>query len=166
MQLTNNFLLIIILLLSLTACKKDAEDNTENSASFFTSNHCFSSQTENNKRAKLIREESDLAGIYDMIQAISKEQPLPNINFDKNNIVMVYMGEQPTTGYSLALNHTQNKENTLYIYLDWLEPAANSNQAQVITYPCIGIPVEKGGYNNIMVVTDPVHLKVNISIPK
>ena len=65
-------------------------------------------------------------------------QVLPEVDFDKQSLVLYALGQKPTAGYSIELyrDEASIKEQTLYLPVRVKSPEAGSVQAQVITSPC------------------------------
>ena len=65
-------------------------------------------------------------------------QVLPEVDFDKQSLVLYALGQKPTAGYSIELYREEAsiKEKTLYLPVRVKSPEAGSFQAQVITSPC------------------------------
>lgn len=63
---------------------------------------------------------------------------LPEVDFDKQSLVLYAIGQKPTAGYSIELyqDEASIKEQTLYLPVRVKSPEAGSFQAQIITSPC------------------------------
>lgn len=63
---------------------------------------------------------------------------LPEVDYDKQSLVLYALGQKPTAGYSIELyrDEASIKEQTLYLPVRVKSPEAGSVQAQVITSPC------------------------------
>lgn len=81
-------------------------------------------------------------------QFSSSRTSAPKINFEKQRVVIVYMGQQPTAGYSLALagDSLRIDKSTADVTLQWRKPQVGMMTAQVITSPCVVLSLPREGY--------------------
>jgi hypothetical protein len=70
--------------------------------------------------------------------------------------VRVDMGRKPSSGYGLKLlsDKLLVADQVARFGLKWIEPAPGRVQAQVISYPCLYLKVEKGEYNRLEAVDE------------
>ena len=63
---------------------------------------------------------------------------LPEVDYDKQSLILYALGQKPTAGYSIELYREEAsiKEKTLYLPVRVKSPEPGSFQAQVITSPC------------------------------
>lgn len=63
---------------------------------------------------------------------------LPEVDYDKQSLVLYALGQKPTAGYSIELyrDEASIKEQTLYLPVRVKSPEAGNFQAQIITSPC------------------------------
>ncbi|MET0064773.1 MAG: protease complex subunit PrcB family protein [Candidatus Thiodiazotropha sp.] len=81
--------------------------------------------------------------------------------------VRVDMGAKPTAGYGLKLVSEKLviTDQTARFALQWVEPEPGSMQAQMISYPCLYLKVEKGDYE-VLEAVDPSGVVVHrLSLP-
>ena len=66
-----------------------------------------------------------------------------NINDCKkgNGTTVIYLGERPTSGYSIDLIESYTVNNQFYIILKEKEPKLMDQTLQVITNPCIEVKI-------------------------
>lgn len=83
-------------------------------------------------------------------------EPVSSFDFSAHGLLFVYMGEKPTSGYSLALVPEKAciSGQAAMVTLNWQTPAPDAITAQVVTYPCIFIQLPKGNFSEIRVL-DP-----------
>lgn len=88
------------------------------------------------------------------------------VDFHREGVLGVYMGQRPTAGYALAL-HDPNVPiaagvGTVTVRFD--EPGPGAYVAQVLTSPCLLLRVPKAGLRQIRVVdpTGTVRASVNV----
>jgi hypothetical protein len=78
---------------------------------------------------------------------------LPEVDYDKQSLVLYALGQKPTAGYSIELyrDDATIKEQTLYLPVRVLQPESGSMQAQVITSPCQIYSLPQADYAEIVV---------------
>jgi len=99
-------------------------------------------------------------------QFSSSRLPSPDIDFSKQRIAIIHMGQQPTAGYSLhlaskVLNVT---EQIIELKLEWSGPDAGLNHAQVLTNPCTVVAIPVLDYKGLIVVdrNNKMRLKIDL----
>ncbi len=68
----------------------------------------------------------------------------PTVDFTKQKVVTVFMGQRPTGGYGLRLVSSSQRRDTLRLLLESSAPPAGGVQAQVITSPYLMMTVDAG----------------------
>lgn len=118
-----------------------------------------------------ITETDQLNRIYEGIRKNilgAEPRSLPSVDFDKEGVLLIEMGQRPTTGYQLVIE----KDPVLVINsivdvkTSWIEPATASIQAQVITSPCVLIKFPSGDYARFRVLDQNNQLRVETPIMK
>jgi hypothetical protein len=66
-------------------------------------------------------------------------------------LLAVFKGAQPTPGFSFSLSAASVVQGTAELTVQWHEPEPNTAQAQMMTYPCLVIGIEPGGYSTVRV---------------
>ncbi len=66
-------------------------------------------------------------------------------------LLSVFKGAQPTPGFSFSLIAASLVQGTAELTVRWHEPDPNMVQAQMMTYPCLVIGIEPGGYSTVRV---------------
>ena len=66
-------------------------------------------------------------------------------------LLSVFKGAQPTPGFSFSLSAASVVQGTAELTVQWHEPEPNTLQAQMMTYPCLVIGIEPGGYSTVRV---------------
>lgn len=105
--------------------------------------------------ARWLKSAADLARLHGALSGGGgRRVALPEVDFDKEAVLVLAMGSRPTAGYGLALAERSAVRDAdgLEVRVDWREPAPGSMQAQVITYPCLLIAVPGDGYAQVRVV--------------
>lgn len=82
------------------------------------------------------------------------------LDFGERRYILVSAGMQFSAGfhYALASEPTWIEDEILNIHIELQGPPKGSMQAQVITYPCALIEVDKGGYEAV----ELLGLRVNV----
>lgn len=73
--------------------------------------------------------------------------PLPNVDFNKETIIAVFMGQKSTGGYALKLENIQIDGNELFLDLSQIVPGADAITTMAFTHPWILVKVLRGGLN-------------------
>ncbi|MBW2677277.1 MAG: protease complex subunit PrcB family protein [Deltaproteobacteria bacterium] len=95
----------------------------------------------------------------------AESEPVPQIDWAENRVLLVKMGRKPTPGYAIQLHpeHCKISQDTAFISLRWSEPAPGSVLAQMITSPFILLKLEKQGYSSVNVMDQ--HGKTLFELP-
>lgn len=78
----------------------------------------------------------------------------PAVDFHREAVLLLEMGQQPTAGYrvGLAEKPIRIEQGVAVVPVVWTEPAHGSIQAQVLTSPCVMIKLERADYGRVRVV--------------
>ena len=79
----------------------------------------------------------------------------PDAAADPDEDVLLFVlakGHQPTPGYRFELKGARQAGQVVTIEFSWHTPAPDSVQAQVITFPCLVVGMERGDYNTVRAV--------------
>ena len=91
----------------------------------------------------------------------------PQVDFSKDGLLLVEMGQRPTSGYELDIADEKVLVNkgTVIIKIYRREPERESMLAQVITSPCIMIKLPLGNYSLISIrdQNNEIYTEVNIT---
>ena len=102
----------------------------------FSSNDCAIRE----QAIKLINSHVELNEFFQSMPRTFSQTPIniPDVDHDKQSLVLYAIGQKPTAGYSIELYREEAsiKEQTLYLPVRVKSPEAGSFQAQVITSPC------------------------------
>ena len=63
------------------------------------------------------------------------DKPAPQIDFDKEMVVGVFMGSRPTAGYSVAITAVAERDGALVVTYTESTPRPGTMAAQVLTFP-------------------------------
>lgn len=84
------------------------------------------------------------------------ESPSPALDFAKEGVLAIYMGQRPTAGYGLALHDPEVPiaDGVATVVVRFEEPPPGAMLAQVLTSPCLLVRLPKQGVREVRVV-DP-----------
>jgi len=79
---------------------------------------------------------------------------IPTVDFDKDAVILIEMGQRPTTGYALVLGEGPLliSDGVVNMKTIWVKPAQDAAQAQLVTSPCIIVKFISGDYTRIRVL--------------
>jgi hypothetical protein len=98
---------------------------------------------------------------------IGAQQDLsPRVDFSREGILIVAMGQKPTGGYGLELNRefAVISEDTAALRVSWIDPPKGAILPQIITSPCLVIILPKGPYSQIQLLDQDAHPRLQIPI--
>lgn len=79
--------------------------------------------------------------------------PAPAVDFSREGVVLVGMGQRPSAGYGLSLaGDVTVQDGVLAVRVDWREPAPGHLQAQVVTSPCLLLKVPAVDFTHLRVM--------------
>ncbi len=69
-----------------------------------------------------------------------EDEKLLDINFKENDILVTYLGERTTGGYSIEIDEVYWRESILYVKTNEIKPGKGDMVTMVITHPfCISL---------------------------
>ena len=76
----------------------------------------------------------------------------PQVDFDKNIVLAVLMGEQTTGGYEIRIDRVvfDQQKQCIRVYYSEYRPAPNAAALQSLTYPSYIVKVDKVPYKSII----------------
>ena len=80
--------------------------------------------------------------------------PPPAVDFPREGVLLIAMGQRPTGGYGLSLAEETAavRDGVLTVRADWREPLPGYRLAQVITAPCLMVKLPSAGFSRIRVL--------------
>lgn len=82
-------------------------------------------------------------------QALFADVEMPEVGFESDSLVVIFMGERPTTGYSIEITSiTQHIKGDVTVYVEKKSPGANCSVATIVSYPYTVVKTKK--------ISDPV----------
>lgn len=154
----HSLLTFIAVSLAATACHQQAAEisiiDDMQSKILYHSIQC--GRSDNMPTVTKITNKNDLQVLFDRLSGPifgTKSTAPPNVDFEKESVVLIEMGQQPTTGYNITLGALTPafEKGALILHLDWISPQPDAVNAQVITSPCLLISVPHKDYASILV---------------
>jgi hypothetical protein len=134
------FIPILVLIISFFAgCSGyDIEDYPE-SQDFTTISRGQTSSISDQKHL-VIRDEQ---GLKDIWQQIDDARGLPEIDFENNMVIAVFMGERPTGGYGIEIESIDAYADRITVNIVETEPGPDELTTQALAYPYHIVTTEK-----------------------
>jgi len=88
------------------------------------------------------------------------------VDFSREGIVIVAMGQKPTGGYRLELNRESAviTDDAAVLRVTWIDPPKDAILPQIITSPCLAIILPKGPYSQIHLLDQDARLRLQLPI--
>jgi hypothetical protein len=87
-------------------------------------------------RQVIVRDAKAFATLWkEHTTGIAIPPPLPKVDFQKNDVVAVFMGSKPTGGYSVEIGDIRHEKKGATITVTLLKPGPGSIVTQAFTYP-------------------------------
>ncbi|MGI9301720.1 MAG: protease complex subunit PrcB family protein [Gammaproteobacteria bacterium] len=95
-------------------------------------------------------------------------EPLPEIDFDKEGVLMIEMGRRSSGGYGVSVGQkgAYLVGGDAVVHVDWAEPAEGTMQTQALTAPCVMVKLRYAGYGRIRVVDQNEQERLTVPVPK
>jgi hypothetical protein len=124
-------------------------------------------RTESEAGAVWISNRQQLVHVYDQVNKSvigSAQDKLPNIDFSRFGVLMIMMGQRPTSGFRLQRGekHVLIKDDTAKVYIQWVEPPKDAILPQMTSSPCLMLKLPKGGYSQIHVLDQNGRLRAEV----
>ena len=74
---------------------------------------------------------------------VEPRPPLPNVDFNREMVIAVFMGEKPTGGYSIQVTGVKASENALTVTYRTKQPPPDAIVTQALTQPFHFVAVPK-----------------------
>ena len=90
----------------------------------------------------LVRDHARLETFYQQIQSnlLGAKHPVPKMNYEKEMLLIVEMGQRNTGGYQLSFDSRKPillEGSHATVTLTWNEPGPNTMTTQMLTSPCV-----------------------------
>jgi hypothetical protein len=99
----------------------------------------------------MIAERSEVDRLKSLPASHLALEPLSKIDFDNEHLVLVGVGQKPTSGYGVTLADSRIRDGQLEVEVRLREPAEGAMLAQVLTTPCAVIAVRNEGWSRLKV---------------
>jgi len=92
----------------------------------------------------------------------------PEIDFEREGVLLIRMGEKPSGGYALALSPERScvRDRTAYVAVQWIEPQKGAMVTQALTRPYLLARMRKGEYQRIVVVDQHGHERLALDLAR
>lgn len=92
----------------------------------------------------------------------------PNMDFMRENVLVVFMGQRPTAGYGFTLppNALSLAGDTASLKLNYLSPPKGAMTAQIITSPCIFLKITKTSIHKLRIIDQEGYQHHVLSLPR
>lgn len=119
--------------------------------SVHASAHCTLS---NEQTAFLVESQKEWAQLGRQLSSVEIGGPrLPSVDFAREQLLVVSMGQQSSGGYALGFIDAQRRpDQVLAVTVEWQRPAPDTMQAAVMTQPCQIIAIPKADYRLIEII--------------
>src|SRR5262249_62379029 len=76
------------------------------------------------------------------MRAKSAPPPLPSVDFSRDMVVALFMGERPTGGYAIEVTRIERTAQGLSVHYRTSRPAPSATQMQALTqpFPLVTVP--------------------------
>jgi len=126
------FIPIMVLMISFVAgCSAKNIGDSPESQDFTTISRGQASSI-SDQRQLVIRDEQ---GLKDIWQQIDDAGSLPEIDFEDNMVIAVFMGERPTGGYGIEIESIDAYAGSITVNVVETEPGPDDLTTQALTYP-------------------------------
>lgn len=87
-------------------------------------------------------------------QYVGLPSPPPVVDFSREGVLLMAMGQRPSAGYGLSLaeSFATVHDGMLMMRVDWREPSPGYRQAQVISNPCLLVQLPNASFTRIQVL--------------
>lgn len=99
------------------------------------------------RRYELITDQRKLTSIWTRAHATQLQPPpSPRADFQRETLVAIFLGQQPTGGYGVEVERVTEERGELYLDVRFTEPAAGAITSQALTSPWVIVRILRGGY--------------------
>lgn len=92
-------------------------------------------------RDQVVRTKADLEKVWKKLNL--SDQKLPDVNFENQTILAIFMGEQPTGGYSIRIDRISSTVDGLIVAVRRTEPPKGTPVTLSLTRPYIIVSVPR-----------------------
>lgn len=141
-QMKSLFIFVVILF---SACKggQPVQENTPSDVPFQVLINASQSNIEEPQR-RIIDNQKELESLFAEINKTrDPEIPIPEIDFDKEIIAFVNLGQTSTGGYTITVENIEMTKNEVVIHTGGTSPKSGDNVTMVITTPFTIVKLNK-----------------------
>ena len=144
---------ILLAVLALQGCAGAAgSDEALPVASVYASSQCGSL---NRPEAVWIADTEAWRRWYAQVMSLRMEPPPPpTVNFSREGVLLIAMGQQTTGGYGLSLTGAPAtvQNGVLTVPVEWREPLSGYAQTQIMTNPCLLAKLPEGAFSRMRII--------------
>lgn len=97
-----------------------------------------------NSKFMVINDDISLADIYSTInKSRTPELEIPEINFEKETVIALFLGEKNSGGYAIGVDQVLNKKDKISVIYKVISPKQGEMVTNVMTQPFIIIKISK-----------------------
>jgi hypothetical protein len=98
----------------------------------------------------LLRDAAELRSVWNRAYAnVMNPPPVPTVDFARETMVGIFMGQKPTGGYGLAVRGVTFEGGDLFVALDIQEPRPGAMVTQALTSPWMVLRIPRGGFSAV-----------------
>jgi hypothetical protein len=96
----------------------------------------------------------------------ARETGAPEIDFGRDGVLLIRMGEKPSGGYALTLSPERScvQGRTACVAVQWIEPDKGAMVTQALTRPYLLVRMRKGAYQRIVVKDQHGHERLALDL--
>jgi len=98
----------------------------------------------------LVRDAAELRSIWNFAYGnVLNPPPVPIVDFARETMVAIFVGQKPTGGYGLAIRGVTFEGGDLFVALDLQEPRPGAMVTQALTSPWLIARIPRGGFSAV-----------------
>ena len=95
---------------------------------------------------RLVTSENELLGLWNQAWGAQLDvPPMPDVAFQRETVLAVFQGQQPTGGHGIEVLDVVVDDRELFVDMRFLEPGPNDIVTQALTSPWVMVRVLRGG---------------------
>lgn len=100
----------------------------------------------NKEEIRIISDRKGLLEVYGYVNRIRKPGfTIPNIDFSKETIVAVFMGEKTSGGYAVSIESVREENEKIIVQIKEIKPGPKDMVTMVITQPFCFVKINSAG---------------------
>ena len=101
-------------------------------------------------RQVVARNQTEWNHLWGQHSSIGATSPLPVIDFEKDIVVGLFLGDKPTGGYGVAIIRAEQRDGNLTAYFEEKFPRPGGILLQSLTQPFHIVRVARANYSNVI----------------